>query len=103
MYPYAKRYPLGLGRRKARLGKVAHGGNPAQRDSVASRAALMRQCVLRTPEGFRLRDDELGDSPAPHFSARERARRDYFEAADNDLEVYPGDPFTVVGSVSYKF
>ena len=28
---------------------------------------------------------------------------DYFEAADNDLEVYPGDPFTVVGSVSYKF
>ena len=28
---------------------------------------------------------------------------DYFEAADNDLEVYPGDPFTVVGSVSIEF
>ena len=28
---------------------------------------------------------------------------DYFEAADNDLEVYPGDPFTVVGSLAYKF
>ncbi len=28
---------------------------------------------------------------------------DYFEAADNDLEVFPGDPFTIVGSVSYKF
>ena len=29
---------------------------------------------------------------------------DYFETANNsDLRVYPGDPFTVVGSFSYKF
>ena len=28
---------------------------------------------------------------------------DYFEAADDDLEVYPGDPFTVVGNVTVKF
>ena len=28
---------------------------------------------------------------------------EYFEAADNDLEVFPGEPFTVVGSVSYEF
>ena len=28
---------------------------------------------------------------------------DYFEAADNDLEVFPGDPFTILGSVSVEF
>ena len=28
---------------------------------------------------------------------------DYFESSDGDLEVYPGDPFTVVGSLSYEF
>lgn len=28
---------------------------------------------------------------------------DYFETAESDLRVYPGAPFTVVGSVSYKF
>ena len=28
---------------------------------------------------------------------------EYFEAADDELEVYPGEPFIVVGSVSYKF
>ena len=28
---------------------------------------------------------------------------DYFETAESDLRVYPGAPFTVVGSVSYEF
>jgi iron complex outermembrane recepter protein len=28
---------------------------------------------------------------------------DYFETAENDLRVYPGTPFTVVGSVSFEF
>jgi iron complex outermembrane recepter protein len=28
---------------------------------------------------------------------------DYFETAENDLRVYPGTPFTVLGSVSFKF
>lgn len=28
---------------------------------------------------------------------------DYFEAADNDLEVFPGDPFSIVGSVTVEF
>jgi iron complex outermembrane recepter protein len=28
---------------------------------------------------------------------------DYFETAEDDLRVYPGDPFTVVGSVSFEF
>ena len=28
---------------------------------------------------------------------------EYFEAADNDLEVFPGEPFLVFGSLSYEF
>ena len=28
---------------------------------------------------------------------------DYFETAESDLRVYPGDPFTVLFSVSYEF
>ncbi|VEP12975.1 hypothetical protein H1P_1740020 [Hyella patelloides LEGE 07179] len=28
---------------------------------------------------------------------------DYFEFAQNDLRVFPGDPFTVVGSISLEF
>ena len=28
---------------------------------------------------------------------------DYFEAADSDLEVFPGNPFTILGSVSVEF
>ncbi len=27
----------------------------------------------------------------------------YFETAQNDLRVYPGNPLTVVGSVSWRF
>jgi iron complex outermembrane recepter protein len=28
---------------------------------------------------------------------------DYFESAQNDLRVRPGEPFTVIGSVSFEF